>query len=89
VTYYSSALSIHREIRDRWGEGVELANLGSAHAHLHNFAEARQVLDQALAAAREVNAPVIMRVVAGIHELLQSEEQEMAGQRTSHADNAA
>ncbi|HZF08383.1 MAG TPA: tetratricopeptide repeat protein, partial [Thermoanaerobaculia bacterium] len=51
---YEQALVIHREIRDRRGEGSDLGNLGSAYYRLGEVEKAIRYYEQRLVIAREV-----------------------------------
>ena len=55
--FYAQALAIRREMQDRGGEEVALANLGSACRRLGDEGPAREHLTAALALAREIKAP--------------------------------
>ena len=51
---WQQALTIYREIGDRWGEGTALGNLGIAYLYLGQYQLAIDYHQQALAIAREI-----------------------------------
>ncbi len=54
IICYEQALSLAREHKDRWGEGVWLGDLGICYSELGNIGQAIEYYEQALAISREV-----------------------------------
>ena len=54
IEYYEQAVVIHREVKDRAGEGRALNNLGIAYSSLGRYERAIERYEQALAISREV-----------------------------------
>jgi len=63
INLYTQALTIHRDVGYRRGEGNELGNLGLCHGHLGNYRQAIDLLTQAVVIARDVGD----RNVEGAH----------------------
>ncbi|MDX2229917.1 MAG: CHAT domain-containing protein [Leptolyngbyaceae cyanobacterium bins.349] len=51
---WQQALQIYREIRNQWGEGAILGNLGLAYESLGNYGKAIEFHEQSLAISREI-----------------------------------
>ena len=54
IEYHEQALSIHREVKNRQGEGNALGNLGGAYYRLGEVERAIEYHEQALKISREV-----------------------------------
>ena len=54
IEYHEQALSIHREVKNRQGEGSTLGNLGSAYANLGEVERAIEYFEQALKISRDI-----------------------------------
>ena len=69
IEYHEQALSIHREVKNRQGEGSTLGNLGLVYADLGEVERAKGYWQEALVIFQEIQSPTAKRVEQWLEEV--------------------